>query len=1022
MVKFLINRPVAVIMTFLAIIFLGIITSLNIPVSLMPSIDIPEITIQISYPNSPAREMENSIVRPIRQQMLQVGHLKDIESQTHDGSAVIRLRFAYGTDINYAYIESNEKMDDAMNAMPRDLDRPRVIKSSASDIPVFNLMVTRQADWDDPAKSLELSEFVRSVILRRIEQLPEVAMVDMSGISLPEIAVFPDYEKLNSLGISDKDIMAALEENNVSIGNLMVREGYYQYNIRFSNYLKNQEDIENIFIRKGELLMQLKDVAKFDMRAQSRQGLFKNRNKEGLCLAIIKQADARMEDLKFELDGLLSTYGKNYPDLDFELEKDQTRILEVSIDNLKSSLLFGAVLAILIMFLFLKDFRSPLLIAFSIPVSLLVCFLVFYISGISINIISLSGLILAVGMMIDNSIIVIDNINQYIEKGEKLSQACILGTNEVIRPLISSALTTSAVFLPLIFLSGISGALFFDQAVAVTTGLIVSFLVSITLLPMLFRLFYLKNKQVGANKILGKINRINYEGAYEKGFNHIFKNKIFYGILFILCIVGGVVLVRYMDVSRLPEISESETIVYVDWNEPVHVHENAERVQSLISTVSDTVLQYSVLAGKKDFLLNRDADQTASEAEIYLRTNDSDAVQRIRTEIQAWIDSHHPLASLSFKPPENIFEAIFSEDKPEIVAHLADIRSKEVPELDVLYDFIEESELQDEILFESVPVEDQLVIEVDPELLLLYNIDFNLVDNQLRAAFNQRQIGLLKTYQRFVPIMIGENQRTVLNIIQETLIKNREGKELPLSSLVKISKEQDYKNIKASKEGEYIPLVLRNIDDNHQTLIDKIKKRVKESNTLEAVFSGTFFSQKELMREMGLVLLISIMLLYFILAAQFESFMQPLIVLIELPIDIAGAFLLLYIFGESLNIMSAIGIIVMSGIIINDSILKIDTINRARWSGHDVLEAIKIGGRRRLKPILMTSLTTILALTPFLFFKGLGAELQRPLAIAVIGGMTIGTFVSLYFIPLAYWAIYGKAQGRRQKAKIRRRG
>jgi multidrug efflux pump subunit AcrB len=414
------------------------------------------------------------------------------------------------------------------------------------------------------------------------------------------------------------------------------------------------------------------------------------------------------------------------------------------------------------------------------------------------------------------------------------------------------------------------------------------------------------------------------------------------------------------------------------------------------------------LAGKKDFLLNRDADQTASEAEIYIKTVDTDAVERIKKDVQAWIDKAHPMASVSFQPPENIFEAIFSEDKPEIVAQLSDLRSKQVPELGVLYDFIEESENQDNLLFESIPVDDQLVIEVDPELLLLYNVDFNSVYYQLKSAFNQRQIGLLKTYQRFIPIMMGENQRTVLSIIQETLIKNREGVELPLASLVKMSKEQNYKSIKAGKEGEYVPMVVRNLDGNHKSVIDKIKKRVRDGGQMEAVFQGTFFSQKELIREMGLVLLVSVMLLYFILAAQFESFMQPLIVLLELPIDIAGAFFLLYLFGESLNIMSAIGIIVMSGIIINDSILKIDTINRARWNGADVLDAIKIGGKRRLKPILMTSLTTILALTPFLFFKGLGAELQRPLAIAVIGGMTIGTAVSLYFIPLAYWVIYHK--------------
>ncbi len=1011
MVKFLINRPIAVIMSFLAIIFLGIITSLNIPVSLMPSIDIPEITVQISYPNTPSREMENSIVKPIRQQMLQVGHLKDIESQTQDGHALIRLRFAYGTDINYAYIESNEKIDDAMNGMPRDLDRPRVIKSSASDIPVFNILVTREADWNDQKKSLELSEFVRSVVLRRIEQLPEVAMVDMTGMSWSELAVFPDYEKLRSLELTDQDILNSLEKNNITIGNLMVREGYYQYNIRFSNYLKNKADIENIYISAGDRLLQLKELAEFDLRPQSRSGLFQNRDKEGLCLAIIKQADARMEDLKIELDGLLTNYRENYPDLDFELEKDQTRILDVSIGNLRQSLFFGAVLAVLIMFLFLKDFRSPLLIAFSIPVSLIICFLVFYLAGISINIISLSGLVLAVGMMIDNSIIVIDNINQYIEKGEKLSVACIVGTNEVIRPLISSALTTSAVFIPLVFLSGISGALFFDQAVAVTTGLIVSFLVSITLLPMLFRLLYKGNKKVGANRFLLRINRINYEGSYEKGFNHFFRFKALYGILFLLFIAGGIFLVTFLEVRRLPKISEMETIALIDWNEPIHVNENADRIQKLVATLSDSLIQYSVLAGKQDFLLNRDADQTASEAEIYLRTTSTEAVIRIRDEFLSWLDSHYPQASASFHPPENIFEAIFSEDKPELVAELSDFRGNHIPELSALYDFLDNSEKLDKLEFESIPVDDQIIIEVDPELLLLYKVDFNSVYNQLSSAFNQRQIGLLKTYQRFIPIMMGENQRTVLDIIQQTIIKNKEGEELPLSSLVRTGKEQDYKTIRAGREGEYIPLVLRKSDEGPQSAMRKIRNRVKQSDGLEVSFSGTFFTQKDLMRELALVLLISVMLLYFILAAQFESFVQPLIVLLELPIDIAGAFFVLWLAGESLNIMSAIGIIVMSGIIINDSILKIDTINRARLSGESVLEAIKTGGRRRLKPILMTSLTTILALTPFLFFKGLGAELQRPLALTVIGGMTIGTLVSLYFIPLAYWALYSRAEG-----------
>ncbi|MDD4644872.1 MAG: efflux RND transporter permease subunit, partial [Bacteroidales bacterium] len=221
MVKFLIHRPIAVIMAFLAILFLGVVTVFKLPVSLMPDIDIPEITVQATYDGIPAREMENSVTTIIRNQLLQVAHLEDIESETRDGYSIIRMKFTHGTDINYAYIESNEKIDDAMNSMPNGFDRPRVVKASATDIPVFNLMITQKAGWTDPEKMVELSEFVQSVIVKRIEQLPEVAMVDITGSTEPELIITPDPEKIKSIGITDLDIQNALESNSTSIGNLM---------------------------------------------------------------------------------------------------------------------------------------------------------------------------------------------------------------------------------------------------------------------------------------------------------------------------------------------------------------------------------------------------------------------------------------------------------------------------------------------------------------------------------------------------------------------------------------------------------------------------------------------------------------------------------------------------------------------------------------------------------------------------------------------------------------------------------
>jgi multidrug efflux pump subunit AcrB len=1006
MVNFLINRPIAVIMVFLAILFLGVVTVFKLPVSLMPDIDIPEITVQATYHGIPAREMQNTVMNPIRLKLMQVAHLEDIETETRDGYGIIRMKFSHGTDINYAYIECNEKIDDAMNQLPRGFDRPRVVKASATDIPVFNLMITQKADWADNFRLVELSEFVKSVILKRIEQLPEVAMVDITGAIEPELVITTDHEKLKSIGITDQDILNALESNNANIGNLMVRDGYYQYQIKFANYLKDAKDIGDLYVGKNDRLMQLKDLAIVEIKPQVRRGIFMNRERTGLCLSIIKQSDARMEDLKKEIDLMVQTYRSDYPHLDFEIEKDQTTMLTYSIGNLKQSLWFGGLLAMMVMFLFLKDFRSPLLIAFSIPVALIVCLLLFYLFGISMNIISLSGLVLAVGMMIDNSIIVIDNINQYIDRGETVHKACVIGTNEVIRPLISSGLTTCAVFLPLIFLSGISGALFFDQAISVTIGLGASFLVSITLIPTLYRLFFIRKPKVAANNFLGSINKIDYERAYEKSFSHVFKYRRIYLFAFVLMLAASYPLYKMVGVSQLPKIEQTEMIALLDWNEPIHVEENALRVEQLVSSIPDNISQYSSLIGEQQYVLNSKSERTASESEIYFKTKSADSISIIAEQIRNFLSVKYPIANVTFHAPENIFEAIFAEDVPELLIRLSSMKGQEQPALQDVWSFTDSLAKNDNLVFEQVPVHDQIVIEVDPELLLLYKVNFSTVTSQLEKAFNQKRIGVLKTYQRFIPILLADENRSVSDVIQNTFIQNVDGVEYPLSRLVRLGREQQYKTIRASRNGEYVPLVAKTSLLSIPTIIEKVKSGIKNSSLLQAEFDGTWFRQKVLMKELLFVLLISVILLFFILAAQFESFLQPLIVLVELPIDIASALFMLWIFGETLNLMSAIGIIVMSGIIINDSILKIDTINRTRAEGHSVLDSIHIAGIRRLKPIIMTSLTTILALLPFLFFKGLGADLQKPLALAIIGGMTIGSLVSIYIVPIIYWLAY----------------
>lgn len=1001
MVKFLINRPVAVFMATFAFLLLGIVASLRIPTSLMPDIAIPEITVQLTYQNNTARELETNVVRPLRNQLLQVASLKDIETETRDGFATLKLIFEYGTNTDYAFIETNEKVDASLNYLPRDLDRPKVIKASATDIPILNLTVSLKDSYSNE-RFLELSEFTETVLKKRIEQLPDIALADMSGQTQSEIIVTPNKNTLQSLNITNDELINAIKQNNFELGNLVVQNGIYQYNFKFSNPLRTKTDIGNIYLNINKKLFKLRDLATVVLQPEKDRGLVYLNGKRAITLAIIKQADARVYDLKEAIEVLTTAFKNDYKNLEFSTNQDQTTLLKLSIDNLKSSLWIGSLLAVLIMFFFLKDVKSPLIIAISIPVSLIISLLLMYVFGLSINIISLSGLILGVGMMIDNAIIVIDNITQKLETGLNLFEACVEGTNEIITPLISSVLTTCSVFLPLLFLSGITGALFYDQALAVSIGLGSSLIVSIVLIPVIYK--QLKNKTFRFEKWLKFNSKTQHiEDWYEKGYDFFFCRKwIVYGIS-ILSIVIAVVLFQIMEYTQLPEINQNETIANIDWNENINVHENQNRIQGFLKDISDIDLQFSQ-AGGQQFLLQRDNTKSFSEASVYIKTSSAKQLDDIKSALQTTIQNVYPNSNLKFTAPKTIFEYIFGTDKSKLTAQVFSKTSLEVPSEDKLPNI---NSLLSSKTSSDIPLQQTASIQIIHENVLLYNVNYDKLINELKTAFNENFVDNLKTAQKFIPIKLNYETKNFEDIIYSLFVRNENNVNIPVKNLITINNIQQYKTINANRNGEYLGYNI-NVSDDIENDMNNIKNTFKTNEDFNVRFAGSWLALKELNSQLIAVIIVALLLLYFIMAAQFESLWQPLIILLEIPIDIGGALLLLWLFGGTINVMAAIGIVVMSGVIINDSILKIHTINLLRKKGLPIEEAIKQGGKLRLKPILMTSLTTILALTPFLFISGLGAELQKPLALTVIGGMLIGTFISLYFIPLMYYQLSKK--------------
>lgn len=1014
MVHFLLHRPIAVLITTFAMMVLGLVTFNQIPVSLLPDIPIPEITVQVSYPNASARELQKTIVKPLRNQLQQVNHLSDLEAETQDGLAIIKLRFDFGTNINLAYIETNEKIDGIMGQLPREIERPKVIKAGAGDIPVFNLNVTQKGQ--NGSFDLQLSEFCENVLRRRIEQMKEVALVDMTGLSKPEVIIIPDRSKLQSLGITEQILAQTLQKNNIELGNLLVKDGQYQYNIRFASTLKTQTDIENIYLKIGDIqngserVLQLKDLAKVSIQEQKLRGLYTFNGKRAVCLSIIKQSDTQLLKLRKELNTQIEHFKEDYPQLEFSISQDQTELLDLSINNLIGNILFGGLCTFVMIFFFMNDLKTPILIGIVIPVSLVVTFLCFYLFHISINIVSLAGLVLGIGEIIDSAIIVIENIEQYREEGHPLDEACIDGTQEVIMPLFTSILTNSAVFIPLIFISGIAGALFFDQAIAVSLSLGISLLCSYTLIPVLYRLFYLKEERL-KGFVPKKITWLMHqsERLYDNLLDLVFRQKLLMFAFFIFLIVIAIPIFINLEKRGMPIISRTELEAKIDWNEAITIEENNRRVNQVISHIipnTSKSLIVSAFVGQQQFLLNRELQQNFNESLLNIKAKTNQEFEDTKVAVERFIKVKYPNAIASFGASKNVFEALFNTSESPLQARVVSNSRAEAPDNQTITQVWHQLK-QNGFVTSQPSLQSRVYIQVLTEKILYYDVSYERVVEVLKTIFNENNLGSLKAEQRYIPILLGSQSQQIDALIQNATVLSNKGQILPIKELISISNQKDYKSFFSGKNGEFIPFDFHLTNQEIPEAQEAIQKIILKNTNLSVSFTGGYFRNLGFVKELGIIILVAIALLYFILTAQFESLVQPLIVMLTIAFGLTGAMILLFFAGNSINIMSAIGMIVLIGILDNDSILKIDTMNRSKDT-MSLIEAIKLSGKRRLKSQLMTFLTTILGLLPVLFSSGLGAELQKPLALSVIGGMCLGLFISMSFIPLIYWFMYSR--------------
>ena len=1004
MFKGLTNRPIAVTMVLIAVMVLGIAAIRKLPVSLVPDINIPQITVQVTSPDRSARELNDILLERLRSELVQVPHLQDITCTARDGSGLIQMTFEYGADADYIFIDVNERVDRA--GWPQGEERPMIARASATDIPAFfiNVSIKKGLNTSDN-RFMEMSDFVRQVIVRRLEQIPEVAMVDVSGQVYPQLLVIPDMEKLRALGTNEQQLSNAIQSANVNLGSLSIRDGEYRFDVRFESSVVTREDVENVWLKLGGRTYQIKDLAEVREEQQRKKGEVTSDGSQCVTLAVIKRTDARMANLREGIQKLMDAFDQDYPDMEFTITRDQTELLDYSINNMVRNLLYGALFACIIIFFFMQDVRSPLLVVITIPTALILSFLFFYVLKISINIISLSGLVLGLGMMVDNSIITIDNITQRWMKGEPLQDACVYGTQEVFTPMLSSVLTTCAIFIPLIFMSGIAGALFYDEAMAVTITLISALIVSVMVIPVFYYRFYKNQPCFTPNKFISKISVGNMTGGYDRILSWFFRRRgVMWGIFGAAVLLIGVLFIK-LDKQKLPVLSHSDTLVNIEWNQRISIEENNSRCEQIVAQFPEMVEQYTCMTGAQQFALSHTRELTLSEAIIYIKAGSTKDIDKIEEQVAEYIHKTWPDAVHSSQASGNIFDMLFSDHEPPLVARIKRTNGS-TPDPEQLTSLLGaiRTELPD---IEIQPAEWNEYIELvaDPERLALYEVDFNTLLSYLQKSMNSSSVLRISKGDISMPVVIGVGEKEARDLIQNQYLDTRGGR-VPLEILLKETRNRDLKSITSGVDREFYPLVLNVKGKDARRAMDAIQKVVRSDEKFDVSFSGTYFTNREMIKELCGVLVISILLLFFILSAQFESLIQPFIILSELIIDIFAVLGILWIFGETLNLMSMIGMVVMCGIVINDSILKVDTINRLRESGMGLKHAILEAGSRRLKAIVMTSLTTILAIAPFLVRGDMGSDLQYPLSLALISGMIAGTFVSVFFVPLAYYVIY----------------
>ncbi len=1014
-----VRRPVLTLMFFIATLVFGLYSIRLIPIDLLPKIEAPILTVLTTYPGSSSDDIEIKVTRILEKSLASVPNLKKITSVSKENVSIVTLEFDWGTDLDEAANDCRSSLEFARVQLPVGVEAPKIFKFSTEQFPVIVAGVTAPGNID----YREFKNFVEDNIADRLVRVPGVGGVQSFGAPARELRVDFDPYKLKAYNLSISHVAQMIQMDNISLpaGNLDDRK--LSFMLRLKGEYSSPADLEKVVIgAQGNKIIYLRDVATIlDTVTKDERRTMIN-NERGVVVLMNKLSGANTvtvsEALKKEIKKIEDEYN-----ISINIVFDGADFIKKSINNLLRTFIISVLLVSLVVLLFLRRVRASIIVVLSIPFSLILAFFFMYVAKYTINILSLSSIAIAVGMVVDNSIVVLENVVKHIERGEHSKEASIYGASEVGSALLASTLTTIAVFSPLFFLTGIAGILFTQLAAITTITISMSLFVALFLTPMLTSQLLIKTEEkIGAptffDKLFEKSERIfnkiddTYYASLKWALNHK-KLSLLIGILFLILSLG---LIPFIGSDFIPESDAGQVQVIMELPVGTSVYETEKFVKEIYDLIQNRTPEikdifYQVgqsASGLGSVFGTKEGDNIGL---INIRLIDVEERQRsnneIANDIRSLLKNYPQINKLSVLTQAGGQGAIFGQGKPISIEILG-------PDLNAsrtVAEKIRESLLKIEGVVEpQISLQDnkpELIIRIDRDKASMLGLNMATIAMNLRnyvfGSVPSQFRGEKNTYD--IRLRLEENFRDQIEDIEKLEIMNVLGQPIPLKNFATITTEFSPIEIDRKNQERVVKVEagLTGKSLGEAVLeIDRVIKSVPLPPNTRIDFGGSYEQQQEAFSDLLLLLLLSILLVYLVMSAQFESLIDPFVIMFSIPFAFSGVLIGLFVFGQTLNVISFLGIIMLVGIVVNNAIVLVDFINILRARGQNLYEATLNGGRSRLRPVLMTALTTIFGLLPLALSTGSGAETWRPLGASMVGGMTFSTFITLIIVPVIY--------------------